>query len=208
MNFIELLRFTQGLNLLLQCHVIRSNNCFDLFFAFLPICFINAVFLNMIIALNYGVFLRRTGLRFFFSFLIFWSGYFAALDFTLALYFLKLIRLLNPDFSRPSRTSLDRLSLSIVLFHRIIYVRPLFWRSFLKMRVLAVGGLHFKVAHIFMVVRKLRLRDRKRMLQFGVLFGEGRVVGEGLLELSQFAGVEARAAMIKKIRYWELSPKK
>jgi hypothetical protein len=46
------------------------------------------------------------------------------------------------------------------------------------------------------------------MLQFGVLFGEGRVVGEGLLELSQFAGVEARAAMIKKIRYWELSPKK
>lgn len=61
----------QGLNLLLKCHVIRSNNFFDLFFAFLPICFINAVFLNMIIALNYGVFLRRTGLRFFFSFLIF-----------------------------------------------------------------------------------------------------------------------------------------
>lgn len=76
------------------------------------------------------------------------------------------------------------------------------------MRVLAVGRLHFKVANIFMVVQKLRLRDRKRMLQFGVLFGEGRVVGERVFELSELAGVEARAAMIKKIRYWELSPKK
>lgn len=71
MNFIELLRLMQGLNLLLKCLVIQCNNFFDLFFAFLLIWFINAIFFNMILGLDYGVFLRRTGLRFFLSFLIF-----------------------------------------------------------------------------------------------------------------------------------------
>ena len=59
-----------------------------------------------------------------------------------------------------------------------------------------------------MVVLKLRLGDEKCAFQLAVLFGEWCVVLEKLFELAEFVEVEARAAMIKKIRYWELSPKK
>jgi hypothetical protein len=73
---------------------------------------------------------------------------------------------------------------------------------------LAFVGLQVKVADIFVVFSELCLGDGECGLEFQVLPGVGGEVGEELFELADLGGVEARAAMIKKIRYWELSPKK
>jgi hypothetical protein len=66
---------------------------------------------------------------------------------------------------------------------------------------LLFGGLQLKIAHILMVVRELRLGDGECVLEPEVLAGLGGEVGEELLKLADLGGVEARAAMIKRIRY-------
>ncbi len=52
-----------------------------------------------------------------------------------------------------------------------------------------------------MVVGELVLDDVEGVFEFGVLFGLGGEVREVLLELADLGRVEARAAMIKRIRY-------
>ena len=212
MNLLHLLRLMLWFNLLLKLYIIRcSNNFFYLFFILLLAWFVDAIFFiifNMILALGDRTFFVQTRSRFLFYFLIFRSGCFAVLDFRLTLYVLKFFRLLNPYFSRPSRASLHWLLVSNLLSHHIIHVRPIFWRFLLEMWIFSVGRLYFKVTNVLMVVLKLRLGDEKCAFQLAVLFGEWCVVLEKLFELAEFVEVEARAAMIKKIRYWELSPKK
>lgn len=65
-----------------------------------------------------------------------------------------------------------------------------------------------EIADILMIFSQLGLRDVESMFEFQILLGVGCKIGKELLKLADLAGVEARAAMIKRIRYWELSPKK
>lgn len=113
----------------------------------------------------------------------------------------------NFDLSRPSWPSFDGLRFQP---KRLGFLRGLcaILSDFFIMAYLPFSGLQVKIAHILVIFSQLGLRDVESMFELQIFLGVWCEIGEELLKLADLAGVEARAAMIKRIRYWELSPKK